>query len=171
MKCSDVDYSRTLVSDYDYMTLREKCPNTDLFLVCIFLYLFGLNTEIYSVNLHIQSKYRKIQTRKDSAFGLFSRSVMSPENIFASYQPGESFLVKDDTFDINPGYVKLAYGSSKYSSTLTFYTTRDIKDKLKITISNIRFREFSGYTSDDPNQNYASVVSKGPTLKLKVDRS
>ena len=120
MKCSDVDYSRTLVSDYDYMTLREKCPNTDLFLVCIFLYLFGLNTEIYSVNLHIQSKYRKIQTRKDSAFGLFSRSVMSPENIFASYQPGESFLVKDDTFDINPGYVKLAYGSSKYSSILTF---------------------------------------------------
>ena len=80
-------------------------------------------------------------------------------------------MVKDDTFDINPGYVKLAYGSSKYSSILTFYTTRDIKDKLKSTISNICFREFSGYTSDDPNQNYASVVSKGPTLKLKEDRS
>ena len=124
-----------------------------------------LSKSPYSVQI------QKIQTRKGSAFGLFSRSVMSPENIFASYQPGESFLVKDDTFDINPGYVKLAYGSSKYSSILTFYTTRDIKDKLKITISNIRFREFSGYTSDDPNQNYASVVSKGPTLKLKVDRS
>ena len=26
--------------------------------------LFGLNTEIYSVNLRVQSKYRKLQTRK-----------------------------------------------------------------------------------------------------------
>ena len=115
MKCSDVDYSHALVSDYDYM--------------------------------------------------------MSPENIFASYQPGESFLVKDDTLDINPGYVKLTYGSSKYSSIMNFYTTRDVKDKLKSTISNIPFREFNGYISDDPNQNYASVVSKGPTLKLKVGRT
>ena len=26
--------------------------------------VFGLNTEIYGVNLHIQSEYRKIRTRK-----------------------------------------------------------------------------------------------------------
>ena len=37
--------------------------------------VFGLNTEIYGVNLRIQSKYRKIQTRKNSVFGHFSRSV------------------------------------------------------------------------------------------------
>ena len=36
---------------------------------------FGLNTEIYSVNLHIQSEYGKIQTRKSSVFGQFSRSA------------------------------------------------------------------------------------------------
>ena len=37
--------------------------------------IFGLNTEIYSVNLRIQSAYRKICTRKNSVFGHFSRSV------------------------------------------------------------------------------------------------
>ena len=37
--------------------------------------VFGLYTEIYSVNLRIHSKYRKIRTRKNSVFGHFSRSV------------------------------------------------------------------------------------------------
>ena len=37
--------------------------------------VFGLNTEVYSVNLHIQSEYRKIWTRKTSIFGHFSRSA------------------------------------------------------------------------------------------------
>ena len=37
--------------------------------------VFELNMEIYSVNLRIQSKYRKIRTRKNSVFGHFSRSV------------------------------------------------------------------------------------------------
>ena len=36
---------------------------------------FGLNTEIYSVNLRIQSEYRKIGTRNNSVFEHFSRSV------------------------------------------------------------------------------------------------
>ena len=36
--------------------------------------VFGLNTEIYLVNLHIQSEYRKIRTRNNSVFGHFSRS-------------------------------------------------------------------------------------------------
>ena len=39
--------------------------------------VFGLNTEIYSVNICIQSEYRKIQTRNNSVFGHFSR----PENL------------------------------------------------------------------------------------------
>ena len=37
--------------------------------------LFGLNTEIYSVNLGIQSEYGKIRPRKTSVFGQFSHSV------------------------------------------------------------------------------------------------
>ena len=37
--------------------------------------VFGLNMKIYSVNLHIQSEYRKIQTTKNSVFGYFSRSA------------------------------------------------------------------------------------------------
>ena len=36
--------------------------------------VFGLNTQIYSVNLRIQSEYRKIRTRKNSVFGHFSHN-------------------------------------------------------------------------------------------------
>ena len=43
--------------------------------------VFGLNTEIYSVNLRIQSEYRKIQTRNNSVFGHFSRSAWLIKNI------------------------------------------------------------------------------------------
>ena len=50
--------------------LREKCPNTELFLVCIFLY-----SDWIHVNLRIQSKYRKIRTRNKSVLGYFSRSA------------------------------------------------------------------------------------------------
>ena len=39
-----------------YYTLREKCPNLELFLV------------------RIQPEYRKIRTRNNSVFGHFSRS-------------------------------------------------------------------------------------------------
>ena len=44
-------------------TLRETCPNTELFLFRIFLYSDGIQ-ENTDVNLRIQSKYRKIRTRK-----------------------------------------------------------------------------------------------------------
>ena len=37
--------------------------------------VFGSDTEIYGVNLCIQSEYRKIGTRNNSVFGHFSRSV------------------------------------------------------------------------------------------------
>ena len=36
--------------------------------------LFGLNTEIYEENLRILSEYKKIRTRKNSAFGHLSHS-------------------------------------------------------------------------------------------------
>ena len=44
--------------------------------------VFGLNTEIYSVNLCIQSKYRTIRARNNSVFGHFSRSLSSIFCIF-----------------------------------------------------------------------------------------
>ena len=39
-----------------------------------YLPVFGLNTEIYGINLRIQSEYMKIQTRNNSVFGHFSPS-------------------------------------------------------------------------------------------------
>ena len=39
--------------------------------------VFELDTEIYGVNLRIQSKDRKIRTRKNSVFGHFPRSGCS----------------------------------------------------------------------------------------------
>ena len=36
--------------------------------------IFRLNTEIYGVNLRIQSEYRKKRTRENSVFGYFSHS-------------------------------------------------------------------------------------------------
>ena len=39
--------------------------------------VFGLNTDIYFVNLWIQSKYWKIRNSKNSEYGYFSRSVVS----------------------------------------------------------------------------------------------
>ena len=58
-------------------SLREKCPNTEFFLVRIFLYSDWIEsfTPIYSVNLRIQSKYRQIRTRENSIFEHFSRST------------------------------------------------------------------------------------------------
>ena len=40
---------------------------------------FGLSIEIYSVNLRIQSEYRKTRTRNNSVFRHFSRSEISDE--------------------------------------------------------------------------------------------
>ena len=36
--------------------------------------VFGLKTEIYGVNLRMQSEYRNIRTRDNSVFGHFSHS-------------------------------------------------------------------------------------------------
>ena len=36
--------------------------------------VFRLNAKIYGVNIRIQSEYRRIRTRNNSVFGLFSRS-------------------------------------------------------------------------------------------------
>ena len=55
------------------LTLREKCPNTEFFLVHIFLYSDGIRR--FTVNLRIQFEHREIRTRKNSVFEHFSRSV------------------------------------------------------------------------------------------------
>ena len=55
----------------DIQTLPEKCPNTELFLVRIFLYWDLIRR--FTVNLRIQSKCRKIRARNISVFGHFSR--------------------------------------------------------------------------------------------------
>ena len=49
--------------------------------------VFGLNKEIYSVNLFSQSEYRNIRTRNHSVFGHFSRIAGLPERsmIYWSY--------------------------------------------------------------------------------------
>ena len=51
----------------DPITLREKCPNAEFFLVRIFPHSV--------VSLRIQSECGKIRTRKNSESGHFSRSV------------------------------------------------------------------------------------------------
>ena len=38
--------------------------------------VYGMNSEIYGANLHIQPKYRKIRARKNYVFGHLSRSVL-----------------------------------------------------------------------------------------------
>ena len=61
-------------------TLREKCPNTE-FYSGLYFPVFVLNTNIYSVNLRIQSKYGEIRTRKYSVFGIFSRNISFTSSI------------------------------------------------------------------------------------------
>ena len=76
--------------------------------------VFGLNTEIYGGNLHIQSEYRKIRTRNNSAFGQFSRS--------------------DEYWDLPP-FALIAF-VLRISSTLKFCPCHCVK--------NVRIRSFSG---------------------------
>ena len=57
-----------------FFPLREKCPNTEIFPVRIFPHLDWIRR--FTVNLRIQSKYRKIRTRNNSVLGHFSRSVL-----------------------------------------------------------------------------------------------
>ena len=59
-----------LVYFQECLALRKKCPNTELFLVCIFL---------YSV------RKKKIRTRKNSVFGHFSPSIVTSKPVTATY--------------------------------------------------------------------------------------
>ena len=59
-----------------YVALREKCPNTEFFLVRIFPH-----SDWIRVSLGIQSKCEKYGPEKNSVFGHFSRCVDSYDNI------------------------------------------------------------------------------------------
>ena len=65
--------SSQILRRISYQSLREKCPNTEFFLVRIFLYSDWIRR--FTVNLRIQSEHRKIRTRKNFVFGHFSRSA------------------------------------------------------------------------------------------------
>ena len=49
----------------------------------LYFLVFGLNKNIYTVNLHIQSEYEKTQTRKNSAFRNFSPSISRVDMTFS----------------------------------------------------------------------------------------
>ena len=65
---------RFVTVNFYFFALRCKCPNADFFFWSVFSCI-RLNTEIYGVNLGIQSEYRKIRTRKNSVFAHFARSA------------------------------------------------------------------------------------------------
>ena len=58
---------------YSFLTLREKCPNTELFLIHIFPHSDWIGRDLRS--LRIQSECGKIRTRNNSVFGHFSHSA------------------------------------------------------------------------------------------------
>ena len=81
-----ISHITSFFDEYYYtLLLREKCPNTELFLVRPYFPVFGLNTEIYEVNLRIQSEYRKIRTRNNSVFGHFSPRVLCTETFSTNW--------------------------------------------------------------------------------------
>ena len=73
---------------YASVSLREKCPNTELFLVDMIPYSGWLRRD--ASYLRIQSECGKIRTRNNSVIGYFSRSVCySSSNIL------KVLLIKD----------------------------------------------------------------------------
>ena len=66
-----ITYRRSQLSQRQNLTLREKCPNTELFLVRVSC----IRTKYKDLqNLRIQSEYRKIRTRNNYVFGHFPGS-------------------------------------------------------------------------------------------------
>ena len=64
---------RQIINQDNIPTTARKMSRYEVFSGPYFP-VFGLNTEVYGVKLRIQSKYGKIQTRKNSAFRHFPRS-------------------------------------------------------------------------------------------------
>ena len=58
-----------------YIILRKKCPYSEF--SGLHFHAFGVNTDIYSANLFILSKFGNLRTRYDCEYGHFSGSVVS----------------------------------------------------------------------------------------------
>ena len=68
-------------------TMPKKFPNTEFFLLCIFS-IFTVNVDIYSLNLHIQSAFRKILTRNNSIFDTF-QTMQTNDNTLTEEHLGQ----------------------------------------------------------------------------------
>ena len=88
--------------------------------------VFGLNTEIYFINLRIQSKYRKIWTRNNSVFGHFSRS-----GGLWQYYRDEPTLTSASALDNFPGNK----ASLKFKQKMTGSTGDSDTKAVKIVVS------------------------------------
>ena len=95
--------------------------------------VFGLNTKIYGVNLCIQSEYRKIQTRKNSVFGHFSRS--EGQTLF-------SLQIFENKFVQNHWFLK----SSQLLFTCSKFTKETPKQCMKsVTTERVKWRRSSAF--------------------------
>ena len=74
MDVSVINYSVILYSERFFKFSLQKVSKYGVFSGPYFP-AFGLNTEIYGLDLLIQFECRKIRTRNKSVFGHFSRSV------------------------------------------------------------------------------------------------
>ena len=86
--------------------------------------VFGVNAEIYFVNLRIQSEYRKIRTRKNSAFGHLSRSA-----IF--HTPGNFHAYTSISISQLKTWAKSNQESTIYIQHLTKYKANQLYNKIK----------------------------------------
>ena len=77
------------------MLQREKQPNYGVFSGPYFP-VFVLNTEIYAVNLRIQSEYEEIQTRKNSVFRYFHAVL------YLSKESAKSMWLKNISMNLWP---------------------------------------------------------------------
>ena len=97
--------------------------------------VFGLNTEIYSVNHRIQSEYRKIRTRKNAVFGHFSRSVpddkpniFQKSNINCYVEKPTTIFCNRKNSDLNDFcYAEFLTFENKSSKTCKYITFCDLK--------------------------------------------
>ena len=91
--------------------------------------VFGLNTEIYFVNLRIQSEYRKIRTRNNSIFRHFSRSstianekINSNSNISSdSNKSSDNKNTPDKVHTDNIEKENMIQNSASANETFTFF--------------------------------------------------
>ena len=93
---------------YVFLPLREKCPNTEFFLV------------------RIQSKYRKIWTGKNSIFGHFSGSIHTKfqvsNTMLTSLRRGKFTLLSSK----NEPLKSSSFLGLRYNATFNFWKTQNM---------------------------------------------